>query len=891
MNKELAELMKQSENHKNNYILPFLWMRGEEEDVIIEEIQKIGECGIRAFCLESRPHPDFMGDKWWSDLRMIIREAKKRDMKVWILDDAHFPTGYANGLIKEKYPERRKQYLNYNTVNVWGPKGEITIPVSKMQKPLVSFLELDKPRDLEEQGRNQLVAVVAYPVREELKLEESGAIDLTGEVKDGCVTWTFPQDNYRVYVIYETRTDGGNADYINMMDRDSVSTLIEAVYEPHFANFKEEFGNTIAGFFSDEPEIGNISGFRSDVQIGNSKMPLPWSRQLKEKMEEQYGGTWYRMLPLLWTESVQMQECAQARHHFMDAVSTLYSENFSMQLGEWCTNHGVEYIGHVVEDDNLHGRLGNGTAHYFRAMKGQHMAGIDVIGDQVYFGGAGYRRTGIFDRDGEFFHYALGKLGASCGHLDPGKGGRTMCELFGASGWKTGVRDMKWILNHLLARGINVLVPHAFSMSDYPDMDCPPHFYARGNNPQFRHFAELMKYANRMCGMLSGGKHIAPVAVLYHADAEWSGTCMLIQKPARKLLENQIEFDFVSADMLDTPEEYCGKTGTEGFSLNGQEFRCLVIPALENLPYGAYRFIRENPQTSVLFIDSLPAMVTGGDVTEDELQEALKGCGVIRLEELAAALRESGMAEIELTEAFSELVFYHYRKEQDYYMLNNESACGTYSGKIALPLKKGAVYYDCMKNKFFKMDIREEDGKKLVRLELRPYESCIIIDCQDEELEQYKCLTEKLDLAPNKLDLSDGWDYALASAKEYPDFGSSRHMEKLRPVSQEEPDFSGHICYEKEIEIKEVSSRMYLAFTHVFEVMELWVNDRKVGTLLNPPYIFEVGSYMKKGANRLRAVVTTTADREQMKYPEPFIRLSHEIMESTGMYGEIALFY
>jgi len=131
----------------------------------------------------------------------------------------------------------------------------------------------------------------------------------------------------------------------------------------------------------------------------------------------------------------------------------------------------------------------------------------------------------------------------------------------------------------------------------------------------------------------------------------------------------------------------------------------------------------------------------------------------------------------------------------------------------------------------------------------------------------------------------------LASAKEYPNFGSGRHMEKLRPVSQDEPDFSGHICYEKEIEIEEVSSRMYLTFTHVFEVMELWVNDRKVGTLLNPPYIFDVCSYMKKGTNRLRAVVTTTADREQKIDPEPFIRLSHEIMESTGMYGEIALFY
>lgn len=201
-----------------------------------------------------------------------------------------------------------------------------------------------------------------------------------------------------------------------------------------------------------------------------------------------------------------------------------------------------------------------------------------MTGDQVTIGGAGYLRTGVFERDGEFLHYALGKLGASSGHLDPGKNGRTMCELFGAAGWKTGVRDMKYILDHMLGRGINKLVPHAFSMAEYPDADCPPHFYAGGNNPQFSHFANLMKYANRMCELLSGGAHLAEVAVLYHADAEWGGNCMLIQKPAKELLQNQVEFDIVSADMLINPAEYGGSVDKDSFFLNGQQFFTLVIP-------------------------------------------------------------------------------------------------------------------------------------------------------------------------------------------------------------------------------------------------------------------------------------------------------------------------
>ena len=80
--------------------------------------------------------------------------------------------------------------------------------------------------------------------------------------------------------------------------------------------------------------------------------------------------------------------------------------------------------------------------------------------------------------------------------------------------WSLGVRDMTWIINHLLVRGVNHFVPHAFSMSEYPDSDCPPHFYARGNNPQFKDFSYLMKYTNGMCDLLNGGKIVANVALL-----------------------------------------------------------------------------------------------------------------------------------------------------------------------------------------------------------------------------------------------------------------------------------------------------------------------------------------------------------------------------------------
>ena len=57
---------------------------------------------------------------------------------------------------------------------------------------------------------------------------------------------------WRIFVLYNTRNGGGHTDYINVLDRDSCRSLIDAVYEPHFERYQDDFGKTFVGFFSDE---------------------------------------------------------------------------------------------------------------------------------------------------------------------------------------------------------------------------------------------------------------------------------------------------------------------------------------------------------------------------------------------------------------------------------------------------------------------------------------------------------------------------------------------------------------------------------------------------------------------------------------------------------------
>ncbi len=66
---------------------------------------------------------------------------------------------------------------------------------------------------------------------------------------------------------------------MNLIDSASVRVLVDEVYEKHYARYKAYFGNTIAGFFSDEPELGNVNGYPFDNTLGQKDRKLPWSRR------------------------------------------------------------------------------------------------------------------------------------------------------------------------------------------------------------------------------------------------------------------------------------------------------------------------------------------------------------------------------------------------------------------------------------------------------------------------------------------------------------------------------------------------------------------------------------------------------------------------------------
>ncbi len=882
------------DSKEQNYIFPFFWQHGEDESTLREYMQVIFESNIRAVCIESRGHPDFCGEKWWSDMDIILDEARKRGMKVWILDDSHFPTGYANGALRDEEDRLCRQGVTSRRYACRGGEKLILetdvlrkakeIEPSETERMIARFTGEKETRRFED---DRLLGIIAR------KTDGSENIKLPADTEADAFCWEVPEGEWEVSVLHLSRNLGYHRDYINMMDQESCRLLIEHVYEPHWERYHDDFGVTIAGFFSDEPELGNGHLYDTHTRLGEVE-DLPWSRELEERLRGLWKEDFLPNLTCLWEDRIDSKRGAAARYTYMDEVSRLVEKNFSMQMGEWCRSHRVEYIGHLIEDNGAHARTGSSLGHYFRGLSGQDMAGIDDIGGQVFPQGedVSYDLGPLECRDGEFYHFMLGKLAGSAAAIDPRKKGRAMCEIFGNYGWSEGVRLEKYLLDHFLVRGVNHFVPHAFSTKDFPDPDCPPHFYAHGNNPQYRHFGTLMKYTNRVCEALSGGRHIAPAAVIYHAEGEWTGKTVLSQQIGRLLTEAQIEYDYLPMDVFAEKERYQTRIRDHVLTVNTQDYQVVILPEMEFVPEHFAAAADEMRKKGI------PVICAGNGSVFGKAAEMITETAV-RLDEVVPFLRSIHADNVSFSPADRYLRYYQYE-------YNDGSSClflinegkEEYEGVLSAKIPGSCIGYDAWENCVYPVT-RCEEG---IRVRIRPLQSMLLfwnIPDAAELLEQgvkpeyqarYQIRTAFFEdqAGFEEFDTIGPWKRSVCRSIEYPKFHEEKTVTFPDDLAKEKEDFSGFVRYEASISVNPDEENL-LYISDAREGVEVFVNEESLGIQCVPPFLYVLTGNLHPGENRIRIEVATTLEREMAKVPDMLGRTARAEGE-TGITGKV-IFY
>jgi hypothetical protein len=893
MYRRLDDVLKGNEG---NYMLPFYWQHGDHTDTIPREVRRIYESGARAFCVESRPHKDFCGEGWWRDMDLIIREAEALGMKVWILDDDHFPTGHAGGMIAKKHPELRKWQLTERHIDVAGPLEDAILLVEpeRDDQKLLGVWAYPRLGGVDEAGTDAADAQEDEVFGGKTPGPEDGysypedcvnrPVELTEGVDGGYLHFSLPEGLWRVFFFYKTRRGTNKPDYIDMLSEESVRVLIDTVYESHYEHYGKYFGNTVAGFFSDEPLFGNDwaaphsvdMGFY-DHRLGMPGLALPWNDRIVDMMREALGEDPVPLFPALWFGLGSVT--GEVRHAYMDAATKLYRDCFTRQLGDWCEAHGVQYIGHIIEDMNAHGRLGCSSGHYFRALDGQHMGGIDIVLHQIIPGISDHIHTySSFGNDGDpaFFHYVLGKLCSSFARVNTRAEGRAMCEVFGAYGWAEGTPLMKWLLDYLLVRGVNHFVPHAFSPA-FPDPDCPPHFGAADKDPQFEGFSRLMKYGNQAAHLLSGAESLAEVAILYHADAEWANPCgraMFTQVPAKVLYDRHIDYDILPADCFvpgtgsdvypavpkAVPDE-CGRgrsdgAGSMGFGVGNAFYRCLVVPYSELLPEKLDGALEELEKAGVPVIR----------MTED-----MKGSELVKAVDAALGRRR-----VYVDGRFPKLRVSCLREgTTQICMPVNESVTGTVKTKVrvksVLPAealegssRAAALRLDLLNDETVSCPLETVciggETYHEFDLELSPYQSCIIVIDRATELPE---IAAPAALKPvERPELT--FDIEAAGYEEPDKFGpvaTGVRASELFNINAagRDPAFSGRLRYTARFELgDDLPERLATDLGSVGQTARMRLNGIDLGIRVCPPYRFDLTRAIKKGDNVMEIVVSNT---------------------------------
>jgi hypothetical protein len=513
---------------------PLFWLHGEESKEHLEMyVGKVAEGGNGSFTAESRPHKDWLGEGWYRDLGILLDAAKKNDLKLWIFDEKWWPSGEVGGQVPPKF-------------------GAKTM--------LASAQTLTGPTQHTGEGFAEEFFIAAVAGREiDGAVDGNSLLDLRKHIKDGKLTWNVPAGQWKV-MKFTWKYTGGQRILVDGASQASVDWYIKTVYQPHYDRFKNDFGKTIVGYFYDEPET-----------------PGDWGTEVPKLLAER-GIDWKKAY-VAWKFKLADEEQTAAKYQYQDAFAEAWGRTLYGGITRWCREHRVQSIGHWLEHHNeyLNPRLCAGNM--FQVQKYSDMGGIDAVFKQFAIGKRVANDPPCWQTP---------KLGSSITHAYGKPDDVTMVEIFGARGQDLTYPEMKWWLDHMQVSGVNFIIPHSFNPKSPYDTDCPPYFYNNGFEPRWPLYRVFADYSSRLTLMLTGGRHVCPVALLYLGNSKHVGEAVTPEYISEALQDALYDCDWLPYEVFENDTKLSGGQ----IRLRDERYRVLIVPPVEAIPYATMAKIK-----------------------------------------------------------------------------------------------------------------------------------------------------------------------------------------------------------------------------------------------------------------------------------------------------------
>ena len=262
----------------------------------------------------------------WKRLNDAVAACEKAGVRVWLYDEAGFPSGTAGGLTLREHPEAESLGLVL---------ARVPVPRKYFKKPEGT----EKVLCLFEEGKNTCAVCT-------VRLFEGTAAEA----------------NY-------------GRKYINIADGRGVDAFLRNTYDRYAKNVAD-FATRIDAIFTDEPALMEMYIDWKPYPDGHKYAAVSWAEGLDERFLKHHG---YNLLPRIRDLFEGEDETARlTRIHYRQTLAAAVADAWFCKIAGWCGEHGVCSAGHTENEEFIYEHVAC-YGNLFETLEYQDILGSDVL--------------------------------------------------------------------------------------------------------------------------------------------------------------------------------------------------------------------------------------------------------------------------------------------------------------------------------------------------------------------------------------------------------------------------------------------------------------------------------------------------------------------------------
>jgi hypothetical protein len=538
---DFASLQSKLQDPPSEYRSAPLW---DWNDKITEEgidfhMKKFKEGGLGGIFVHPRPGliTEYISEDWYHLFDYTVKKGKELGMKVWIYDENSYPSGFAGGHVPAEMPDSYTHGTGMSCLVL------DTLKTDSTKYEVVLKLE-----------NNQFKEITAN-----LK-EEQGRIG-----KYYLFTKTYAKKGYWM----------GNFPYVDLLYKGVTEKFMEVTMKGYEKYNKADFGNTLPGIFTDEPNLEAALGTRTSYR---------WTPDLFPEFKKRWGYDLRINLPSLVEEKGNWKK---VRHDYYTTLLEMFIDRWAKPWSKYCEENKLLWTGHYWEHGWPKPTDGSDESSFYLY---HQQPGVDMLGNTYTPNGLG----GQFGNTRAIreLHSAANQAGHN----------RMLSETYGGAGWEINFANFKRLVDWEVVLGVNFVNQHLsyFTIKGVRKFDYPPSFSY--HEPWWDNYKPMGDYIGRISMAMSSGEQINKTLVLQPNTTAWSYFSRIVKNSTIDTIQNNFkhfifllerahyEYDLGSELVLRT----IGSVSNGKLVVGKRAYSLVVIPAtMENLDQNSYKLLKE----------------------------------------------------------------------------------------------------------------------------------------------------------------------------------------------------------------------------------------------------------------------------------------------------------